>query len=749
MSYPHDHIGFPAALPGFVRPGIGGVGSETVAPLRKADPTQPYVSAPSYRGGNGKLPRVLPAAVDDIMRAQGPYVYHAMHRDPACKAATDMLRLGILAGGMDLAPAVKPKAGLTEDQFSPEEQLSAEIVKECWRMVERLPDWEAIHADVLNAVWEKVKLAEATVKLAEGGADAGKLVLDTLTVQENKDWEFLVAPGSKAVVGIQARGPDGEKVALEADKFSWLTWAPKDGDPRGTSEYEAANEAWNGKYCNLPDYRVHLKQFASGMIIGATAPNDMTPREATDPYTGLPIPGAAPLSPERAMSQELMGLGNGTVFVGPNGSTVNIVFPTGDGSAFLRGLDYFDRQITHAILGTTSATLEAVHDSRAKAGTGMDVVGLKIERGRKALAAFDRRIFRWLITLNHGPEIAAEHTPLVTYGQTDQQDRAALWGAASGLKTSGYLGESQVAELDQMIGLPMRDAAADEAKAKAKADEAMAQQQAMAPPLPGGPPADADAVEDGAMPPTPPPPGFKPKPAEFALDAPLPGPWHDADIITAQAIVRGAFPSAAALKRWERGEETADNRRVVLEEIADRAKVRLTADGQALAFDLRRLSNPEVAEFASIFESVSRWRTNVAKSLRQYYLAGTLALFGPGDLSPDEWDALRGQTEVQLEYLDGFATRLGDPNHPLDGAVGSNAGMYGQSVKTVAHAMERLRAIKAGMREERRVHVGDPSDMCPECKTEQTKKWQPIGTLKAIGECLCKTGCHCHFEYRR
>ena len=47
-----------------------------------------------------------------------------------------------------------------------------------------------------------------------------------------------------------------------------------------------------------------------------------------------------------------------------------------------------------------------------------------------------------------------------------------------------------------------------------------------------------------------------------------------------------------------------------------------------------------------------------------------------------------------------------------------------------------------------RIHVGDPSDICPECKAEQAKKWQPIGTLKAIGACLCRTGCHCHFEYK-
>jgi hypothetical protein len=101
-----------------------------------------------------------------------------------------------------------------------------------------------------------------------------------------------------------------------------------------------------------------------------------------------------------------------------------------------------------------------------------------------------------------------------------------------------------------------------------------------------------------------------------------------------------------------------------------------------------------------------------------------------------------------LEYLDGFATRLADPANPLTAQVGQNAGLYGQSVKVVASAMERQRAIGAGLTMEKRVHVGDPEDMCKECKAEQAKKWQPIGTLKPIGSCLCKTGCHCHFEFK-
>jgi hypothetical protein len=555
-------------------------------------------------------------------------------------------------------------------------------------------------------------------------------------VKPRDAWKFVVDDFLN-VIEIEANGPDGQKVRYPADGFVWLTWDKQDNDPRGRSIYRAANEPWNLKYSNYPEYHTYLKQFASGMITGSTAPGE-TNRAEIDPVTRLPT--GEEITPEQFMAQELGGLGNGRVFVGPAESKVQIVFPSGDGSPFTSAMDWADRQITLAILGTANATLEAKHDSRANGETGQDILGLEAERGRKLAAACVRRVWRLLISLNHGEDVAARLTPLVTFGQAEQQDRAALWSAAATLWANGqgYMGESQRAEFDTMIGLPIRDAEADEAKAKAKAEEAMKQQQAMAPPGVPGKPRPGIAGKRPA----------KPKPAEFALDVPPAGPW-DADMIAAQALVRQTYGgmSAASLKRWEKGTESLDNRRVALEEIADQAKLRLTADGRALALELRSL-RPDVAEFASIFESVSRWRANVAKSLRQFYLAGTLALLGPGDLTPGEWETLRGQTEIQLEYLDGFATRLVDPANPLTAQVGQNAGLYGQSVKTVAHAMERQRAIGAGLTQERRIHVGDPSDMCGECKAEQRKGWQPIGTLKAIGACTCKTGCHCHMEFK-
>lgn len=711
-------------------------GGATTAPSRKADPAKEYVSAGA--GYNlATQAKVLPDVVDDVSRDFGRRIYDAMDTDPACRSAKNALKLGIVAGGMDLAPAVKPKAGVKE--LTPDEQLAADLVDACWRSVERLDDFEATCFDLLEACRTGVKLAEATFELGTVGEDAGALVIKSLRVKPNDSWRFVVDDFNE-VTGIEGRTPGTtEKAVYPPAKFVWLSWDPRDSDPRGTSIYRPAYDAWVNKQKTYPQRYKHMCQFGSASLVGKTAEGEVD-RQPVD-EAGNPIPGAPLVSPQQYMANTLVAFQNGSVVVVPAGAEVLPIQPQGDGAVFRNMLDDCNREITQAILLQTRATMEAQHGSKADSQTGQDVLGMLVEMGRKSLGACVRKMLRLLITLNHGEEVAARLTPLVTFGQTDQQDRAALWGAAATLKSSGYVGESQIAELDQMIGLPIRDAQADEAKAKAKAAEAMAQQQAMQPPpAMGAKPGDAAPTK---------PPG-KPKPAEFAAEdygTQQAGPWHDADIREARAILARNVPSAAALKRWERGEVDATSRLALLEYIADEAKATLTAEGQQLARDLA--ANPDApAEFASPWELVSRFRDGVAATLRRYYVAGVLALSGPDAMDERAWEALRRQNQAQIAYLDGFAGDVMSGRQPRDGTLGARAGMYGQSVKVVAQAVEREKMITAGLTEERRIHVGDPTDMCPECRSEQAKGWQPIGTLKAIGACLCKTGCHCHFEYR-
>jgi hypothetical protein len=387
--------------------------------------------------------------------------------------------------------------------------------------------------------------------------------------------------------------------------------------------------------------------------------------------------------------------------------------------------------------------MEAEHSSKADSETAQDEAG-----GEGAFIAGKLgRMVQWDILYpihveNWGEEDADEFCPLYEVGGVEKQDEATIAGAYGPL---GYtLMPKHMAEIDAKIGLEPRteeEQAEAEAKEAEKAEQAFEQQKELGA---------AKLAGKGEKPPGKgkPPGKPKPKPATFAFeDYDRPGgPWHDADIIAARALLSARMPSKAAYDRWLKGTETADNRRVLLDYLADDARAQLTAEGRQLLRELATFG--DTAAFASPFEAVSRWRDGMARTLRQFYLAGALALAGPDALDETGRRALQEQNEIQVGYLDGFAGDVLSHKQAMDGTLGARAGMYGQSVRVVAQAVEREKMIAAGMTLEKRVHVGDPSDICPECKAEQAKKWQPIGTLKPIGACLCRTGCHCHFEYK-
>lgn len=76
----------------------------------------------------------------------------------------------------------------------------------------------------------------------------------------------------------------------------------------------------------------------------------------------------------------------------------------------------------------------------------------------------------------------------------------------------------------------------------------------------------------------------------------------------------------------------------------------------------------------------------------------------------------------------------------------ARAGMYAEAGRGTFEDVRSDIAKAAGNTEERRL-LG-VADHCSDCAVEAAKGWQPIGSLRAIGDSLCKTHCHCRKEFR-
>lgn len=486
---------------------VGGYGIPIPAPVpMRANPRKEYVVT-----GPGRLaptiPYALPAGTDDLTREFGFHTILGMLTDPAVSSSYLALKLGIIAGGMHLLPTHEPDAtrkaqlaiarrkqptsltpaGVTDRTTMPDTETETDValsvdeanaqaaVEYCERLAKRLLDWEVRLLNLMDAMAFGVKLAEVTCKVGDDGPDAGKLVWDTVKVKPWWSWRFVVDAwlNVKGILTFLPSGlpgiskADNGYLVLSPDKFVIASWLPVDNDPRGTILLRPAYAAWNLKIQILPQYYQHLVRWGSPGIDLEMAEGDTSPRIPTDDQ-GEPLPGAVPIPAETYALRNLIAYANGAALVHAAGSKVGTIEPRSNGEAFQLAFQWLDRQIVLAINLSARSSLEAEHGSKADTASGQDNRDLVTGFGRKWLGTIVRCMFKVNLALNFGKAFAEEYTPEVQFGEGQAQNHAELWPAVASLHGSGYLGESQQAELDAKAGLPPRDRAADDKAAKEK-----------------------------------------------------------------------------------------------------------------------------------------------------------------------------------------------------------------------------------------------------------------------------------------
>lgn len=714
------------------------IGTPSTPTNGAARPPQPAISSRERIGGFGATrdigygsggwgtsdrPILLPVSIDDATRLYGMTLYEEMLCDYQVKSSFDRLKQGTLNGPLKVIPAVQAAPGEEPDGDA---NLAKEIADFCQWNMDRLdiplPD---VLDEWLDGLAYGCILSE---KVWSRELVDGRRAYRQIKPRPWWSWRFEVDRFGN-VMWIEPAGRSGREdpsARIAREDVAIFTWGGKRGDPRGTSVFRAAYLPWNYKRQNYPEHFKFLRRMAVPIPVGKAPPEPWTfaPRDSNGHETdGFEF-----------LLKFFKSLENGSCIVLPNGTEVDYLEPRTEGGAFLAAFEKYDRAIATAIIGSARSTMEAEHGSRADSETSQDDVGTLCRFvGGKIGRTLQWDVLYPLVLENWGPEVADKFTPTIPVGAVEHQDKAGLIGAWT---SAGWkLHTKHLAKIDAELDLDPRteqDILAEEEKAAERA-------AAMGLPAKGAAGKPAEAGDD-AEPPTPP----KGKPATFALDAPL-APWHDADVIEAYAWVRRMFPSAAAMRRWEKGTESDDNRRVILGYIMDDAKARLVVDAEALMRELATFG--ESAEFASPFETVSRWRDGAARLLRRAYLAGALALMGPSELSSSEWEALGGANTEQVEFLDGFAGDILSGKQPRDGTLPARAGLYGASVWNVSQNVTVARAQADGMTRYRSVHVG-PDKPCATCRRENAKGWQAIGTLVPIGKRDCKANDHCHWEFK-
>jgi hypothetical protein len=143
-----------------------------------------------------------------------------------------------------------------------------------------------------------------------------------------------------------------------------------------------------------------------------------------------------------------------------------------------------------------------------------------------------------------------------------------------------------------------------------------------------------------------------------------------------------------------------------------------------------------------------QWYTSMSDLMKTGYRAAVDAASGGAPLTQAELNQFKEMMNAQFDYLNRFSRQLENGEQALDGNAIRRAGMYGDATNDVFEGWKAIEMQAAGFDECRRV-LSAGVESCGDCIEEADKGWQPIGTLREIGDSQCMTNCHCYFEYRK
>ena len=440
----------------------------------QADPKKEYVSG-GWWGPLGSYLQALEPWIDDITRDFGPDMYERMGRDPHLFGETLAYKSAVLSQGVRLTPAVD---GDAVEQEGDGIKQAKKVRDFCQSLLAGLDTpLVPLLRELLDAFGQGFKVAEVVYrqedqwlvphKIKPKRREAIAFVVDSrMNVQGILG--ALAGRETFAMSLTQIVDPNHAYNILPRSKFAVLSWDSL-SDPRGKSQYRPCYDPWWLKQQTLAELQKFIAQAAGERLIGYTAEGaravqaynpDGTPQ--TD-SSGLPVQ----LHPEQAMLDAILQLRSGGGGAFPAGSKVEALASSTEGQAIFSSLDYYDRQISKALLGQSLATNEGRHQARASSETGKDVMDLITEYGEGLLADMIRRdILRVAVAINMGPK-ALKFLPLVSLSAGEETDISKLGTTVSQLFTAGYFAENQLTAIDSKLGIP---AAEGERGAGQKAD---------------------------------------------------------------------------------------------------------------------------------------------------------------------------------------------------------------------------------------------------------------------------------------
>ncbi len=425
--------------------------SGDISNVAEVDPTDELTSANSAWAGVGPLNMQVLAHERNIKGERfNAAVIEAMNDDDAAKPAVDAIKLKVLCGELKFHPSVEPKGDdsdrADDEAGDPEEaRRAAEFCERAHANLEvPIPIWGLDYLDFLTYGH---KVAEKVLEEVEDGPDKGLMTLKALKIKGRWSYHLVTDPmlNMVAVYAQTIYGP----AYIDSRHFLVSTFGRRDSDPRGSSVYRAAREAWRRKQRKLRSQSKGDDQFGTPSLCLTLPENFLVEAQEVNPATGKPWTNV-----QYAMWL-MEKMENGQSIAIPHGAELEVIESKRDGAQLVNSIAYDDRCIVRSILLTAKGMLEPEHYTQ-----GGGEHAREKERGLADLIrdAFlnDIRIqvFHYLLELNRGRRYADLYTPRLTIGSMPMDEFVKLAMPISVMGQAGLLTPSDLRYALAQAGFP-------------------------------------------------------------------------------------------------------------------------------------------------------------------------------------------------------------------------------------------------------------------------------------------------------
>ncbi len=366
--------------------------------------TGEYVASLSYGAWAWGNERTLPRYIDNNTAYLSEDLYEQMLLDAQVRANVNLLIYGIIGGGIEVLPA----------SDSVRDKDIAKFIKECLLdAMEETPLLTDVLPDLLLAMMMGNKIAEVVWnspgQSAVSFGGRSQWSVKRVKVKDRRDVAFYV-DSAKNVIGIAVKWTPGVPTPPNTfpaipnggneivfpleyyrDNFSWVSWKPKDSDPRGSSIGAAAYDPWWFKQQIKPEWLKYLATSAQGSLVGTLADNANIGRRTSLRADGTTDDSVNGQSAADDLLVKLQQFQNSTVIVVPAGTEIESIQPTNNnGMPFILAADFFNGEITKSMTGQFAATEKDGGSGRSPV-VGQEILNLPITYGCMVAAQYLQR----------------------------------------------------------------------------------------------------------------------------------------------------------------------------------------------------------------------------------------------------------------------------------------------------------------------------------------------------------------------